>query len=153
MSTPATDASPAAPSVPQEIVVRAAEGDDVEGIKSFIVPFVEAKKLLPRTTRELKKLIQTGFVATADGKVVGFATLEIYSKKLAELRSLCVDSSYQGMGIGKRLTKACLDLARERHIFEVMVITSADQFFLTCGFDFTLPGEKKALFLQMREEP
>lgn len=161
MPTPASDvpaaatASPASSADPatEDIIVRAARADDVDGIKSFIVPFVEAKKLLPRTTRELKKLIQTGFVAIAGGKVVGFATLEIYSKKLAELRSLCVDGNHQGMGIGKRLTKACLDLARERHIFEVMVITSADQFFLTCGFDFTLPGEKKALFLQMREEP
>ena len=154
MPISATDetASPSLPSQP-EIVCRAAQVEDVDGIKAFIVPFVEAKKLLPRTTRELKKLIQTGFVATIEGRIVGFATLEIYSKKLAELRSLCVGSDYQGLGIGKRLTKACLDLARERHIFEVMVITSADQFFLNCGFDFTLPGEKKALFVQMREEP
>ena len=152
MPIPATDEIVS--SAPEsEIVVRAARVEDVDGIKSFIVPFVEAKKLLPRTTRELKKLIQTGFVACIDGRIVGFATLEIYSKKLAELRSLCVGADYQGLGIGKRLTKACLELARERHIFEVMVITSADQFFLNCGFDFTLPGEKKALFLQMREEP
>jgi hypothetical protein len=32
-----------------------------------------------------------------------------------------------------------------------MAITSADDFFHRCGFDFTLPGEKKALFLQTRE--
>ena len=34
-----------------------------------------------------------------------------------------------------------------------MTITSVDEFFLRCGFDFTLPGEKKALFLQTREDP
>ena len=32
------------------------------------------------------------------------------------------------------------------------VETSAESFFLACGFDFTLPGEKKALFMQTREE-
>jgi amino-acid N-acetyltransferase len=136
-----------------QITVRAARVEDVDAVKAFIVPFVEAKKLLPRTTRELKKLVQTGFIALDGDKIVGFSTLEIYSKKLAELRSLCVDPTYQGMGIGKRLTQAGLSLARERHIFEVMVVTSAEQFFLSCGFDFTLPGEKKALFMQMREEP
>lgn len=149
----AEPAAAAAVSLKPPVQVRAARPEDVDAIKTFIVPFVEAKKLLPRTTRELKKLAQTGFVAIVDGKVVGFATLEIYSKKLAELRSLCVDPAHQGLGVGKALTKACLDLAKDRHIFEVMVITSADQFFLSCGFDFTLPGEKKALFLQMREEP
>jgi len=32
-------------------------------------------------------------------------------------------------------------------------VTSSEEFFQTCGFDFTLPGEKKALFLQTRAEP
>jgi amino-acid N-acetyltransferase len=33
-----------------------------------------------------------------------------------------------------------------------MAITSTDEFFRACGFDFTLPGEKKALFIQTRDE-
>jgi hypothetical protein len=36
-------------------------------------------------------------------------------------------------------------------VLEVMAITSSDGFFISCGFDFTLPGEKKALFYQTRE--
>jgi hypothetical protein len=28
-----------------------------------------------------------------------------------------------------------------------MAITSKEDFFRQCGFDFTLPGEKKALFI------
>jgi amino-acid N-acetyltransferase len=32
-----------------------------------------------------------------------------------------------------------------------MVVTSSDDFFVSCGFDFTLPGEKKALFIQTRK--
>ena len=84
---------------------------------------------------------------------MGFAALEVYSKKMSEIRSLCVGQEYQGQGIGRRLVEACLELAKQRRIFEVMVITSADQFFMNCGFNFTLPGEKKALFLQTRDEP
>ena len=72
---------------------------------------------------------------------MGFATLEVYSRKFSEIRSLCVSRDVQGYGIGRRLVAACVELARERRIFEIMVITSQDNFFLGCGFDFTLPGE------------
>ena len=80
-----------------------------------------------------------------------FAALEIYSKKLAEIRSLAVLPEFQGRGVGKQLVQACVDRARERNILEVMAVTSSEDFFRACGFDFTLPGEKKALFYQTRE--
>ena len=90
-------------------------------------------------------------MAIADGKIVGFAALEIYSSKMAELRSLAVSPDYQRHGIGKQLVKACVERAKQQNVFEVMAITSTEEFFQRCGFDFTLPGEKKALFLQTRD--
>ena len=136
-----------------DVVVRPAGVEDLAVVEEFIAPFVAARRILPRTTDELSMLLPTGFIAEAAGRVVGFAALEIYSKKLAELRSLAVADEWQGRGIGRRLVTACVELARERRVFEVMTITSVDEFFRHCGFDFTLPGEKKALFLQTREEP
>ncbi|HVJ69292.1 MAG TPA: GNAT family N-acetyltransferase, partial [Caulifigura sp.] len=128
--------------------------DDLEGIEDLIEPFVDGGKLLPRTWDELQNLVPTGFVCEdQDGVIIGFAALEIYSRKLAEIRSLCVASRAQGQGVGKRLVQACVDFASERRVFEVMVVTSTEEFFQSCGFDFTLPGEKKALFLQTRETP
>ncbi|WP_437187675.1 GNAT family N-acetyltransferase [Planctomicrobium sp. SH668] len=135
------------------ITVRAAQADDADDVLEFLEAFVEAKRILPRTLDEMTLLMPTAFVAVLDEKIVGFAALEVYSRKLAEIRSLCVKSSLQGRGIGKQLTRACVELAASRNIFEVMVITSSDDFFKNCGFDFTLPGEKKALFLQTRETP
>lgn len=132
-------------------VIRKATPDDLDAITTLITPFVESGKLLPRTYDELGELVDTLFVAEFEGRIVGCAALEIYSKKLAEIRSLAVDSSVQGKGIGKLLVKACVDLAMEQDILEVMAITSSDDFFKNCGFDFTLPGEKKALFLQTRD--
>lgn len=136
-----------------EVAIRAADPTDLEPLEEFIAPFVEAGRILPRTTDELAGLLPTAFVAAVEGRIVGFAALEIYSRKLAELRSLTVAEEWQGRGIGRRLVTACVELAQERRIFEIMTITSADEFFLRCGFDFTLPGEKKALFLQTREHP
>lgn len=136
-----------------KVKVRPAREADLTAIDNLIDPWVEGKKLLPRTHDELQQLLQSGFVAVAGRRVVGFAALEVYSKKMAELRSLAVAEEAQGHGIGRKLVEACIDLAKHRRIFEVIVITSADQFFHKCGFDFTLPGEKKALFLQTREAP
>lgn len=131
--------------------IRPALESDVEALSLFIAPFVERGWLLPRTHDELEDLTVDGFIAEADAQIVGFAALEIYSSKLAELRSLAVAPDQQGRGIGKALVNACIERAKQRHVFEVMAITSSEEFFQRCGFDFTLPGEKKAVFLQTRE--
>jgi N-acetylglutamate synthase-like GNAT family acetyltransferase len=133
------------------VTVRATAKHDIKALGQFILPFVQQGRLLPRTHRELEDLAQHGFVALIDGKIVGFAALEIYSVKLAEVRSLAVANEFQGRGIGKALVQACIERARQHRVFEVMAITSSEEFFHRCGFDFTLPGEKKALFLQTRE--
>lgn len=130
------------------IHIRSTKQDDIKNLAEFIIPFVEQEKILPRTSDELEELVQTGFVAVEDEEIIGFASLEIYSRKMAEIRSLVVAEHRQGSGIGKKLVAACVERARQRSILEVMVVTSSDLFFQSCGFDFTLPGEKKALFIQ-----
>ena len=143
------------------VLVRPAAPGDVPAVHAFIRPFVATGRLLERTMDELESLAPTGFVALddrgderrGDGRVVGFAALEIYSPKLAEVRSLAVADAYRGLGVGKALVGRCVALARQRHVLEVMAVTSNDAFFTSCGFDFTLPGEKKALFLQTRDDP
>jgi N-acetylglutamate synthase-like GNAT family acetyltransferase len=132
--------------------IRIAAKNDIPQIVEFIKPFVDEGKLLPRTFDELDELIDNFFIAEQEGQMVGCAALEIYSWKLAEVRSLCVAKSVQGMGVGKLLVNACVQRAKDKHILEVMAVTSADGFFMSCGFDYTLPGEKKALFYQTRDE-
>ncbi|NWF67587.1 MAG: GNAT family N-acetyltransferase [Chloroflexi bacterium] len=133
------------------VIIRRAAAADIPALQAFITPFVNDGKLLPRTLDEFEELLPNFFVAEHEGQMVGCAALEIYSRKLAEVRSLAVSPQVQGLGIGKRLVQACLERAREQHILEVMAITSSDRFFLSCGFEFTLPGEKKALFYQTRD--
>jgi N-acetylglutamate synthase-like GNAT family acetyltransferase len=131
--------------------VRRATPADIPAIEAFIEPFVDEGKLLPRTYDELADLLPSFFIAEVDGAIVGCAALEIYSRKLAEIRSLAVSPAVQGKGIGRLLVGACVQLAQERNVLEVMAITSSEEFFKLCGFDFTLPGEKKALFYQTRD--
>ena len=132
------------------ISVRSVDSGDLPAISEFIEPFVVEGKLLPRTTEELEDLLPHGFIAEQDGRAVGFAALEIYSPKMCEIRSLAVAPAVRGQGVGRQLVERCVERAREKNVLEVMAITSNEDFFKQCGFDFTLPGEKKALFLQTR---
>lgn len=139
-----------ATNIAMNILVRTAHEADIPQIVDLIEPYVEDGRLLARTYDEFGELLPNFFVAVAEenGTIVGCAALEIYSRKLAEIRSLAVSRSAQGRGVGKMLVDACVQRARDHNILEVMAITSSDGFFHACGFDYTLPGAKRALFYQ-----
>jgi amino-acid N-acetyltransferase len=133
------------------LIIRKATQADVQALSDFITQFVATGELLPRTLDELEELLPNFFIADIDGEIMGCATLEIYSRKLAEIRSLAVSPKAQGKGVGKALVEACVELAKQENIFEIMAISASEDFFKKCGFDFTLPNLRKAFFLQTRE--
>jgi len=141
--------APESPS-PDVISYRPAHQGDTESILALVEPFVAERKLLPRTTDEVQQLTTSGFSALSGDLLVGFAAVEIYSTKLAEILCLAVADGCQGLGVGKRLVQMCIDLAAEQDVREVMAISSAERFLRDCGFDYTLPDEKRALFFQLR---
>jgi N-acetylglutamate synthase-like GNAT family acetyltransferase len=134
------------------VTIRTATPQDIPALSAFIAQFVATGELLPRTLDELNDLLPHFFVAELEGEgIVGCATLEVYSKKLAELRSLAVSPKVQGRGVGRALVDACVTRAKELNVFEVMAISASEDFFKKCGFDFTLPNLRKAFFLQTRD--
>ncbi|MEK7132895.1 MAG: GNAT family N-acetyltransferase [Patescibacteria group bacterium] len=85
------------------------------------------------------------FLLAIQGKrIVGCCALEIYSKRLAEIRSLAVNKDFQGRGIATKLIKSCLKLAKKKKVYEVISITSASRLFEKHGFG-TFNNEKYAL--------
>lgn len=141
-----TDVVPAS----EKIHFRRATVDDVPAVIELLRPFVSERKLLRRTRAEMQSLVPSGFLAEADGRVVGFSAVEIYSRKLAEIQCLAVDAKYQGHGIGSELVRRCVELARERGVMEVLAISSKDSFLQKLGFNYSLPDQKRALFCQLR---
>ncbi len=99
------------------ISVRSVDAGDLPAVANFIEPFVAEGKLLPRTTEELEDLLPHGFIAEQDGRIVGFAALEIYSPKMSEIRSLAVAPEVRGQGIGRQLVGRCVERARERKVY------------------------------------
>jgi len=103
---------------------------------------------LPRTVEEIQGLVDNGFVVEVNGSIVGFAAIEIFSGKLAEVQCLAVAPALQGKGIGKQLIQRCVQRAQEENVTELIAITASDALFQSCGFDYALPNQKRALFIQ-----
>ncbi len=130
----------------QAIEIREATMDDLTSVQSLLAPFVENRLLLPRTPGDLAVLMQHAFVAIAGADIVGFSAIEIYSQKLAEIQCLAVRTDWHGQGIGKQLVLSCVARAKENNVLEVMAISASDDFLKQCGFDYSLPDQKRALF-------
>lgn len=125
---------------------------DLDAVMALLAPYMENNLLLKRSGEQVADLLQTGFVARDGGQVIGFAAVEIYSSKLAEIQCLAVDSDWQQRGVGKQLVACCIDMARRENVLELMAISASDEFLVSCGFDYSLPGQKRALFIQTRQD-
>jgi amino-acid N-acetyltransferase len=95
--------------------------------------------------------IPSFFVAELDGRIVGCCALQIYSRRLAEIRSLAVHPDLTRSGIGSRLVEACKRRARERGVKQVMAVTSSSEFFEKLDFS-TFKRERTALFHDIPQE-
>lgn len=120
-------------------VIRPAERGEMPAIRRLIgqYPQLLMQSDLPRTP--------SFFVAEADGRIVGCSALQVYSRRLAEIRSLAVDREMLHLGVGRRLVDACQRRATERGVSQVMAVTSSPEFFEKAGFS-TFKKERIALF-------
>lgn len=84
-------------------------------------------------------------VAEHNGEIVGCCALQVYSLRMAEIRSLAVEPEFVRLGTGKLLVEACQARAAERGIKQVMAVTSSPEFFEKNGFS-TFKRERIALF-------
>jgi amino-acid N-acetyltransferase len=128
-----------------------ARHEDLEQVLGFLKPFMEEDLLLPRTSIEMELLLRHGFVARIGDSIVGFAAIEIYSRKLAEIQCLAVSHQVRRRGVGRRLVANCVNRAREQRVLELMAISSSEEMFQACGFDYSLPAQKRAFFIQPLE--
>jgi amino-acid N-acetyltransferase len=71
----------------------------------------------------------------AQGGIIGCVALDEYSPSVAEIISLAVESDAQGLGHGRRLIEAAIELSRSRGYTELFAVSYSDELFLACGFD------------------
>ena len=135
-----------------EVEIHEATPADVDTIFRFLKPFADAEQLVPRTLDEIETLAAHGFMARIGNRMVGFAAVEIYSRKLAEVQCLAVSPNMHGQGIGRRLVRHCVERAQREGVLELMVISNSEDFLRRCGFEYSLPQQKRAFFIQPQQK-
>ena len=109
------------------VEVRTARPADLPQVLSLL-----GKAELP--TAGVKEAFSHFVVGESDDGLVGAAGLEIYGSS-ALLRSVVVEDSWRGTGVGRKLIETALDEARQRGIDDVFLLTStAEQYFPRFGF-------------------
>lgn len=130
---------------PPVFKVRQATDADIERIYELIM---SAKgRLLKRSRADIRKSIKFFFVVEVESVIVACCALEIYNKKLAEVRSVVVAPEWQKQGIASAMLSRCVEEAKRKRIYEVLAITDSGGVFKRQGFSEQLHGQK-ALFLR-----
>jgi amino-acid N-acetyltransferase len=96
---------------------------------------MEGEVLLHHDLVALFERVQEFMVAVdSEGRVVGAGGLHIMWEDLAEIRSLIVDSSVRGQGVGNLLVSALVEKARGLGIKRIFCLTFEVGFFEKHGF-------------------
>ena len=122
--------------------IRNAKVSDVSEINALITSHAELERMLFRSVADIYESLQSFVVAEIDGKIVGCCALSVIWADLCEVKSLAVDNSSMGKGIGKSLVLAIVDKARELGLKKVFTLTLEPKFFERADFQQV---EKEAL--------
>jgi argininosuccinate lyase/amino-acid N-acetyltransferase len=114
--------------------VRRAKMSDAEKIYALVNDWAEKGEILPREFENIIHGIQNFVVAEIEGEVVGCASLYIYEKDLAEIRSLVIDPQFHQQGQGKALVQYLLEFAHQMELKDILVLTYIPDYFQSLGF-------------------
>ncbi|MDF4254182.1 amino-acid N-acetyltransferase [Streptomyces sp. WMMB303] len=119
-----------------EITIRRARTADVPAVRQLLDAYSRDRILLDKATVTLYEDIQEFWVAErdADAEVVGCGALHVMWEDLAEVRTLAVDSSRRGTGVGHLLLEKLLRTARWIGVRRIFCLTFEVEFFAKHGF-------------------
>ncbi|MDA3946183.1 MAG: N-acetyltransferase [Helicobacteraceae bacterium] len=102
---------------------------DIPAMQILVKPEIESGVILKRDNDEVATNIRSYHLAFDDERLVGFCALHIHTMTLAEVRSLIVDISVRGTGVGSNLIKIALEEAKALGLKEVLSLTYQQAFF------------------------
>ena len=131
-----TDSSSSAPGTcagGRGIAVRRARTSDVPVIKRLVDTYA-GKILLEKNLVTLYESVQEFWVAERDAEVVGCGALHVLWSDLGEVRTVAVDPTVKGHGVGQAIVDRLLQVARELQLQRLFVLTFETEFFGRHGF-------------------
>jgi len=124
-----------------DIQIRKAKLSDIQGMYQLIFQNAQKNLMLPRALSELYEHLRDYAVAVQGHRVIGVSGLGICWEDLGEIKSLAVETSFMGRGIGTKLVNFCLGEAREIGLKRVFALTYIPLFFQKLGFQ-EIPKEE-----------
>ncbi len=117
------------------LTYRRARPSDVRSILNLINHYSTKGLMLPRSFSQVIEKVRDFTVAVGETQSLkGVVALHVVGEDLAEVRSLAVEESLQGQGIGKKLLHYCLEDAKELHLQRIFTLTYQTEFFTKLGF-------------------
>ena len=117
-----------------DLVIRQATADDAEAMHALIQAHLSEGHLLPRELDELRRHADRFLVAFLPGQIVACAELAPLSPRVAEVRSLVVDSNVRGVGLASRMVGEIRSEAKARGYETLCAFTHDARFFVRQNF-------------------
>ena len=120
----------------ESIKVRPAKTSDIGAIADLCGPLIQSRVLLGKERVELYESVQEFLVAEdSSGKVIGCGALHVMWEDLGEVRTLAIEGSHQGKGIGKKILESLLERAKGLGLKRIFCLTFEVEFFSKLGFE------------------
>jgi amino-acid N-acetyltransferase len=116
------------------VVLRTGDRSNARRLHALITANLEEGHLLPRTFAELVAHAERFTVAVKGRRIVGCAELAPLSPSVAEVRSLAVDASARGAGVGRQIVEELRRRARREGFEKLCAFTHAPGYFIQMGF-------------------
>ena len=117
-------------------MLRKARIGDVKTIHRMIKFSSDREEMLPRSLMDIYGSLRDFYVYVDEEKedIVSICAMNIIWENLAEIRSLFVEESRRGKGIGRKLVEACISEAITLQLYRVFTLTYKQAFFEKLGF-------------------
>ena len=117
-----------------DLVIRTAGEQDAEALHALITSHLQEGHLLPRSLEDLRRHAPRFVVCDVAGQIKACAELAPLSQKVAEVRSLVVDSNFRRVGLAARLVNDVLERARAAGFQTLCAFTHDPRFFVRQNF-------------------
>ncbi|WP_193312877.1 amino-acid N-acetyltransferase [Georgenia subflava] len=125
--------------VSTDVAVRQARPADVRAIYELVQPYAERGILIDKELITYFEAVQEFVVAEVvdetGTRTVGCGALHVLWDDIAEVRTLAVDESVTGRGVGRRLLETLVGRARGLGLKRVFCLTFEVEFFRRHGFE------------------
>jgi len=118
----------------ERLSIRPATTADVRAIRQLVDTYAPDRRLLSKATVTLYEAVPEFVVGEIDGEVVACGAVHIMWEDLAEVRTVAVDPSLRGHGVGGVLLDHLVQRARDLGVKRVFCLTFETGFFGRYGF-------------------